>query len=101
MSSTIWSKLSMALANSRKTGKKASFPLKGQSWRLPLVSSPRRGEGGPKGRMRGQRCRNSLPLPPHPAAADFSPVGRRNKGQTLILTEMAGLAARCLRRIHF
>ncbi|WP_212318552.1 hypothetical protein, partial [Agrobacterium tumefaciens] len=26
MSSTIWSKLSMALANSRKTGKKASFP---------------------------------------------------------------------------
>ena len=45
----------------------------------PRVSSPRRGEDGPKGQMRGQALRISLPSPPHPAAATFSPSGRRNK----------------------
>ncbi|CUX19647.1 hypothetical protein AGR13a_Cc210019 [Agrobacterium genomosp. 13 str. CFBP 6927] len=41
------------------------------------------GEGGPKGRMRGLALRISPPSPPHPAAADFSPAGRRNKRQPL------------------
>src|SRR5690606_34502989 len=35
------------------------------------------GEGGPKGRMRGHRL--SLRSPPHPAAATFSPPGRRGR----------------------
>ncbi len=50
---------------------------------LPRVSSPRRGEGGPKGRMRGCPLRISLPLPPHPAAATFSPSGRRRHAAPL------------------
>ena len=42
---------------------------------LPRVSSPRWGEGGPKGRMRGRPLLISPPLPPHPATATFSPRG--------------------------
>ncbi|SCX26826.1 hypothetical protein DSM25558_4090 [Agrobacterium sp. DSM 25558] len=47
--------------------------------RSRCLSSPRRGEGGPKGRMRGPALLIHLPLPPHPAAATFSPSGRRRK----------------------
>ncbi|TRB06387.1 hypothetical protein EXN61_14540 [Agrobacterium tumefaciens] len=43
----------------------------------PHVSSPRGGEGGPKGRMRGQALGLSQPSPPHPAAATFSPLGKK------------------------
>ncbi|MGQ2917825.1 hypothetical protein [Rhizobium oryzihabitans] len=53
MSSTIWSKLSMALANSRKTGKKASF-------------------------ARREHC-----VDRKIAACFFSPAGRRNMWQAL------------------
>ena len=55
----------------------------------PLVSSPRRGEGGPKGRMRGRRCRISESSPPSSAAAIFSPAGRRNQRRPLIPHERA------------
>ncbi|TRB01395.1 hypothetical protein EXN68_07800 [Rhizobium rhizogenes] len=64
---------------------RSSLPVQGTT--LPFVSSPRRGEGGPKGRMRGQPCRISESLPPHPAAADFSPSGRRNKQHPLNLSQ--------------
>ncbi len=41
--------------------------------------------------MRGLALRISLPLPPHPAAADFSPAGRRNKRHGLALCGKNGI----------
>ncbi|WP_320188271.1 heavy metal translocating P-type ATPase [Agrobacterium rosae] len=50
-----------------------------ETQRVPPVSSPRGGEGGPEGRMRGPGLRDAESLPPHPAAATFSPSGRRTQ----------------------
>ncbi|EPR19462.1 hypothetical protein L901_25200 [Agrobacterium sp. D14] len=38
--------------------------------------------------MRGQALRISLTLPPHPAAATFSPAGRRSKWHPLAQSAM-------------
>nr|CAI0336740.1 hypothetical protein SHINE37_40594 [Rhizobiaceae bacterium] len=55
------------------------LPLKGRriayDSTLLLSPSPPRGEGGPKGRMRGLAHRLTSSPPPHPAAATFSPRG--------------------------
>ncbi|SCX19335.1 heavy metal translocating P-type ATPase [Agrobacterium rosae] len=50
-----------------------------ETQRVPPVSSPRGEEGSPEGRMRGPGLRDAESLPPHPAAATFSPSGRRKQ----------------------
>ena len=77
----------LAIAHRVLQGLKAGIAMRGDvvsrvgtyGGRVPRISSPRRGEGGAKRRMRGHPLRISLPLPPHPAAATFSPSGRRRQ----------------------